>query len=419
MEFKENGILQFATSYVPADGPGAKIAPATYAEDKDHNIPAGPAISENVPHVQLNDHGELIIDGHTRSVVIDSIGSQVTRAENALWELREELSLPGIVLREGDTKLIENKIDEKYSDKSLISKEDLVDFFLSTVKIYNDESSSWNFPHRHIDGIIRLASSTPDGKTEIWNKDKDLKNRLIQASPRNMRELLKIAPNSAIYGYWLSTGAPINHKVPRSYSNDIIGYGASSVNYGATKISTLPTDSSLQYEMNAQGHLQESKKGDKASKLLLGSVPSYSTSHVTTENIVGKGSLLLGQLRAMLRQDRSLSPEEQDVAFQALAHLAVLGHLLKDSEWTLRSGCTLVPETMYWTEITPGNTKNSLDIPTVDEMIQHTKIAVNKAQDMGVLGSKEDIIPIYLSESLLNVSIPAFLKGLSNKEGSE
>ena len=419
MEFKENGILQFATSYVPAEGQGAKISPATYAEDKDHSIPAGPAISENVPHVQLNDHGEIIIDGHTRSVVIDSIGSQVTRTENALWELREELSLPGIVLREGDTKLIENKIDEKYSDKSLISKEDLIDFFLSTVKIYNDESSSWNFPHRHIDGIIRLASSTPDGKTEIWNKDKDLKNRLIQASPRNMRELLKIAPNSAIYGYWLSTGAPINHKVPRSYSNDIIGYGASSVNYGATKISTLPTDSSLQYKMNAQGHLQESKKGDKASKLLLGSVPSYSTSHVTTENIIGKGSLLLGQLRAMLRQDRSLSPEEQDVAFQALAHLAVLGHLLKDSEWTLRSGCTLVPETMYWTEITPGNTKNSLDIPTVEEMIQQTKIAVEKAQNMGVLGSKDDIIPVYLSESLLNVSVSAFLKGISNKEVAE
>ena len=419
MEFKENGILQFATSYVPAEGQGAKISPATYAEDKDHSIPAGPAISENVPHVQLNDYGEIIIDGHTRSVVIDSIGSQVTRTENALWELREELSLPGIVLREGDTKLIENKIDEKYSDKSLISKEDLIDFFLSTVKIYNDESSSWNFPHRHIDGIIRLASSTPDGKTEIWNKDKDLKNRLIQASPRNMRELLKIAPNSAIYGYWLSTGAPINHKVPRSYSNDIIGYGASSVNYGATKISTLPTDSSLQYKMNAQGHLQESKKGDKASKLLLGSVPSYSTSHVTTENIIGKGSLLLGQLRAMLRQDRSLSPEEQDVAFQALAHLAVLGHLLKDSEWTLRSGCTLVPETMYWTEITPGNTKNSLDIPTVEEMIQQTKIAVEKAQNMGVLGSKDDIIPVYLSESLLNVSVSAFLKGISNKEVAE
>lgn len=416
MEFKENGILHFATSYVPAEGPGARIAPATYAEDKDHNIPAGPAISENAPHSQLNDHGEIIIDGHTRSVVIDSVASQVTRTENALWALREELSLPGIVLREGDTKLIENKIDEKYSDKSLISKEDLVDFFLSTVKIYNDESSSWTFPHRHIDGIVRLASSTPDGKTEIWNKDKDIKNRLIQASPRNMRELLKIAPNSAIYGYWLSTGAPINHKVPGSYTNDIIGYGASSINYGTTKISTLPTDSSLTYEMNAQGHLQESKKGDKASKLLLGSVPSYSTSHVTTENIIGRGSLSLGQLRAKLRQDRSLSPEEQDVAFQALAHIAVLGHLLKDSEWTLRSGCTLIPETMYWTEITPGNTKNSLDIPTVEEMIQQTKIAVEKAQDMGVLGSKDDIIPIYLSESLLNVSISAFLKGINNKE---
>ena len=419
MEFQENGIIRFTTSYIPAEGQGAKIAPATYAEDKDHNIPAGPAISENVPHVKLGDQGNLIIDGLTRSVVIDSIGSQVTRAESALWGLREELSLPGIVLREGDKELIKNKIDEKYSETSAISKEDLTDFFLATVKTYNDESSSWNFPHRHIDGIIRLASSTPDGKTEIWNKDKDLKNRLIQASPRNMRELLKIAPNSAIYGYWLSTGAPINHKVPRSYSNDIIGYGASSVNYGATKISTLPTDSSLQYKMNAQGHLQESKKGDKASKLLLGSVPSYSTSHVTAENILGKGSLLLGQLRAMLRQDISLSQEEQEAAFQALVHLAVLGHVLKESEWTLRSGCTLIPDATYWTEIAPGNDEKRLDIPTVDEMIQHTKIAVNKAQDMGVLGSKEDIIPIYLSESLLNVSISAFLKGISNKEVAE
>ena len=52
-------------------------------------------------------------------------------------------------------------------------------------------------------------------------------------------------------------------------------------------------------------------------------------------------------------------------------------------------------------------------------MIQHTKIAVNKAQDMGVLGSKDDIIPVYLSESLLNISVSAFLKGISNKEVAE
>ena len=418
MKFEENGIIRFTTEYIPAEGPGAEIAPSTYAEDSDTNTPAGPAFSENVPHAKLTDNGDIIMDGRTTSVVLDSKGSQATRAENALWNLREELSLPGLVFREGDVSLIEKKIADVYKGDALIDTEDLVKHYLSQLKIYNDESSSWTFPHRHIDGNVQQASSTPDGKTKIWTGDEDLKNKLINASPRNMRNFLKIAPNAAIYGFWLSKGAPINHKISRSYSHDIIGYGVSPVHYGATKISNLPTDASARY-IEVDGHLQESdkNKGKKASELLLGSVPAHSSSHVAAETILGKGTLLLGQLRALLSQDKSLSEEEQRAAFQALAHLAVLGHLLKETEWTLRSGCTLIPTQTYWTELTPGNLHKNLDIPSIEDVLHDTRLAMQRAQDMGVMGSKDDIIPIYLSDSLLNVSVPSFIKRLT-KENS-
>lgn len=421
MQFKDNGIIRLTTSYTPAEGEGARIAPATYAGDKDEGREQGPAISENTATMKLDDNGNIIADGRSRSVVIDSIGSQATRSEQALWNCREELSLPGLVLQEGDKAVLEEAVRKKLdSSKAKIEEtvdfDDLVDFFLTTLNIYNDQSSSWTFPHRHVDGIVRFASSTPDGKTEVWTKDKALKKKLLQASPKDLKTLLEIAPNSAVYGYWLSTGAPINYKVSRSYSYDIIGYGASQINYGSTKIDTLPTDNDYKYKLE-NGALQEVEKdGEKPSKFLLGSVPSYSTAHITAESILGKGSILLGKLRAMVSQDPTLSAEQQEAAFQALAHIALLGHVLKEDTWNLRSGCTLIPERTYWTGIYPGKQEEQLEVLTVEDLKQETAQAIATAQNLGVMGNAESRIPLYLSDSLLAVSVAPFIDSLTKEK---
>lgn len=418
MQFKDNGIIRFTTSYTPAEGEGARIAPATYAGDETAGRAQGPAISDGTATMKLDDNGNIITDGRSRSVVIDSIGSQATRSEQALWNCREELSLPGLVLQEGDKALLEEVVRKKLdASKAKIEEtidfDDLVDFFLTTLNIYNDQSSSWIFPHRHVDGIVRFASSTPDGKTEVWTKDKELKKKLLQASPKDLKTLLEIAPNSAVYGYWLSTGAPINYKVSRSYSYDIIGYGASQINYGSTKIDTLPTNKDYNYKLE-NGKLQEvTKDGKKPSSFLLGSVPSYSTAHITAESILGKGSILLGQLRALVSQDLTLDTAQQEAAFQALAHIALLGHALKEDTWSLRSGCTLIPERTYWTGVYPGQQEEQLEILTVEDLKQETAQAIAKAQNLGVMGNAESRIPLYLSNSLLTVSVAPFIDSLT------
>lgn len=425
MQFKDNGIIRLTTAYTPAEGEGARIAPATYAgKEKTEREPGraqGPAISDGTATMKLDDNGNIITDGRSRSVVIDSIGSQATRSEQALWNCREELSLPGLVLQEGDKAILEEAVRKKIGDskaniEETIDFDNLVNFFLNTLNIYNDQSSSWTFPHRHVDGIVRFASSTPDGKTEVWTKNKELKKKLLQASPKDLKTLLEIAPNSAVYGYWLSTGAPINYKVSRSYSYDIIGYGASQINYGSTKIDTLPTASKKYYKIT-DGSLREygeKEKGAKeASSLLLGSVPSYSTAHITAESILGKGSILLGQLRALVSQDSTLDTAQQEAAFQALAHIALLGHALKEDTWSLRSGCTLIPERTYWTGVYPGQQEEQLEILTVEDLKQETAQAIAKAQNLGVMGNAESRIPLYLSNSLLTVSVAPFIDSLT------
>lgn len=421
MQFKDNGIIRLTTAYTPAEGEGARVAPATYAGEEKTGREQGPAISENTTTMKLDDNGNIIADGKSRSVVIDSVGSQATRSEQALWNCREELSLPGLVLQEGDKSLLEEAVRKKLdASKAKIEEtvdfDDLVDFFLTTLNIYNDQSSSWTFPHRHVDGIVRFASSTPDGKTEVWTKDKELKKKLLQASPKDLKTLLEIAPNSAVYGYWLSTGAPINYKVSRSYSYDIIGYGASQINYGATKLDTFPTNSEKRYEL-IDGSLREKDKASgKASSFLLGSVPSYSTAHITAESILGKGSILLGQLRALVSQDPTLDTAQQEAAFQALAHIALLGHVLKEDTWNLRSGCTLIPERTYWTGIYPGKQEEQLEVLTAEDVKQETAQAIATAQNLGVMGNAESRIPLYLSDSLLAVSVAPFIESLTKEK---
>ena len=413
MKLPENGILQLTTNYTPVQGSGARISPATYAGDSSKGILPGPAFSENIPHATLTEDGDIKTGQPTRAVIIDSIWSQSTRAENALWELRKELSLPGIVLREGDPSLIDKNVNLKKTDSSNI------EYFKQSMKLA-DESSSWNFPHRHVDGIVRWASLTPDGKTPVWNpagkEPTELQERIFKASPQNVNLLLNMSPNSIIYGYWLSTGAPINHKIPRSYSHEIVGYGVNKVSYGATKISQIPTSAQSKTTIIDYATGKEVEK--KPSEMLLGSVPAYSTANVTAETILGRGSILLGQLRSVLRQDKSMSKKEQELAFQALAHLALLGHLQQQQDWTLRSECTLIPDKMFWALKEPGKAFERIEIPSVQELLQDTIVAVSEAQSAGVFGTESDIVNIYSSKELIDVAVKGFIPETSNKDSN-
>lgn len=421
MRYTPQGVISFLTSYTPAGGEGARIAPATYAEDTKKGHPPGPAVSPSTPIRTLDDEGNIVLSNHAPSVVVDSQASQTTRAESALWDLRDELNLPGIVVREGDESVLFEALKKKMKGEDGFDIERMTDILRARLKVSDDQISSWTLPHRHVDGIVRLASVEEDGVKEVW-KSHDmtgLYGRIIDASPHSLENILHLSPNSLLHGFWLSSGAPIRHRVARHYSYDIHAYGASQVQYGATKLSEFPTSSNLQYKRNNEGVLRETTaKGKKPSELLLGSVPSYSNAHVTAESIIGSGSLLSGSLWANLGKDKRVSEEQREAAFDALMSLAMLGNALAAQEWDLRSGCTLIPEKVFVVETTPQS-KKVLEVPSVDELIDNAAIDITRAQSLGIFGSKEDREVVYLSKSLAEITTGAFVRELLKEDASE
>lgn len=414
MRYTPRGVIRFATSYIPAEGPGARISPATYAEDSAKGHPAGPAFSPSTPTRSLDDEGNIILGDDSMSVVIDSYQSQTTRSENALWDLRDELDLPGIVIREGEESIIKNEVERKLKAKKLdqeFSVDDVYEHYKQHLKLNDDYLSSWTVAHRHVDGNIRLASTDPEGKNEMW-KSADMNGvygRISRAYTGNIRELLTLSPNSALYGFWLSSGALTRHRESRNYHYEINAYDAHQVHHGATKISPLPTSSQIQYKRDTDGVFRETKKGIKPSEALLGSVPAFSTSTVTARSILGTGSLSSGSLWASLGKDNSVTREQREAAFDALMSLGMLGAALAADEWTLRAGCTLIPDKSFITEVSGPHKTKPLDPLDTDTLIDHAKEDISKAQKLGIFGSSKDREVLYFSPSLASISLDAFL----------
>lgn len=424
MRYTPRGIIQFATSYTPAEGPGARISPSTYAEDAKQGHPAGPAFSPSTPIRTLDEKGNVILGEDAMSVVIDSLQSQITRTENALWDLRDELDLSGIVIREGDENIIKNEVEKKLKAKKLdkdFSVEDIYNHYKENVNLHDDFLSSWTVSHRHVDGNIRLASIDPEGKKEMWkSKNMDgLYGRISRTSSSNMKELLTLSPNLALYGFWLSSGALTRHRESRNYGYEINAYDAHRVYYGATKLSHLPTSSQTQYKRDADGVFREAKKGIKPSEALLGSVPAFSTSTVTARNILGTGSLKAGKLWSTLGKDHHITREQREAAFDALMSLAMLGASLAADVWTLRSGCTLIPEESFVTEIAGAHKTRHLDTLDTEVLLDQAKEDIIKAQKVDIFGGAKDREVLYFSPSLASISLDAFLSEATKAESKE
>ena len=419
--FSPSGVIRISTNYVPAEGHGASISPATYAGDEKSGRPAGAAWTESTPMRTLDADGNIVLGASKPSVIIDSQASQTTRAENALWELRDELSLPGIVVSEPETDVLKDVFEAafiKAAKAGKISanydKEALMCDYLTRLNFKESSISSWTLPHRHIDGLIRIATTDSSGNTskEVWKEKGELYHRMISASPQQLKTLMTLSPNSLLYGFWLASGAPLLHKVARSYSYIISGYGANKVSLGSTKMSTLPTDASLRYVENKEGDLVEGNSGKRASEMLLGSVPSFSTKNVTAESILGSGAITSGALWANVNKDKGgTSMEQKEAAFDALMHLGILGSMATLRQWDLRSGTSLIPERTFFTEITPQGQK-SLDFGTFDEFKSETLGAIQRAQELEIFGTAEDREVVYAGKSLATVSASAFLSGL-------
>ena len=170
----------------PADGPGGKIFPPTYAVNAAHKY------AVETRHVHDRDTGEREV----QTVLLDSVASQANRAELALlegWEL-QELAFP--------VPYVDFATDDGEFD----------DIGRLTVL---------EAPHRLADAIFR--DSLLDGTLFRLS---DIGRAITDAQPRNATELYRYSPTALLFGQWDSTGPKggLGSKFQRAYVSEIVGH---------------------------------------------------------------------------------------------------------------------------------------------------------------------------------------------------
>lgn len=415
--------------YEPINGSGAPIAPVTYAASTSRTQPiaAGPAFNEETVTRTAGAEGfHQIVETKNgavigSSVIVDSVGSQARRGQNALWAQRDILNLPGICLNassDESQKLVEQVFNEQLKaitgkDKSLEERaRAYLPGFLDTYK--NGDPSSWTFPHGHADAWLRTSIDPETGKP-VWAGG-ELYETIISAGLTNVTPLMMLSPNSLLYGFWLSIGAPIAHKQARSISSEIIGYDAKRMWRSATKGSPYQTSNRSQLTVDqATGNMTlddglaakpDAKKSP--SHAGFGTIPtSWSNKTVTCADILGTSTVSFAGLRSAVAQDRSLSDEQRNAAVAALAALGIYGRALTASDGFLRSGCDLIDVSNVW-GIRRRGTRGAelIDMPNeASDLLPIVTETLDHARELKVFGSKED--RIYLTPSREGIALTA------------
>lgn len=414
--------IKATSDMVPAYGRGSRISPATYGD-------IGVALTENsiLKRIGASGRAEVVLDDAGRAVtgpvaIVDSTASSATRAENALWRLREELDLPGIVFTCQDEELIAEAV--KLALKKLAKNIDpanrpdtpeAVDELVAAVAYAIDPTkaavSSWTLPHRHVDGAVRhgLLAGTDD---RVWDGHGNLYHRLSTAGPRALRELMLLSPNSVLHGFWLSSGAPVAHKLPRSVTTDVVAYDAHRMKYGATQMAVWEAHANVLTDADGEVFIGKSQKGfKKPSELNISGVPSTAANMITAGDIIGTSTLSVGHLRRVFATSADMDDHQRDAATVALSALAILGRLLTLEDGFLRSNCDLVDESTVWESLGRGGAGDLLDLPTTSaEFMPVVADALDDARELGVFGSSADRACVEMSPRQRNLHVTSYVQ---------
>ncbi|MDE0319332.1 MAG: type I-U CRISPR-associated RAMP protein Csb1/Cas7u [Acidimicrobiaceae bacterium] len=180
--------LRSRTELQPAEGPGGKVFPPTYAVNASHKY------AVETRHVHDPESG----DREVQTVLLDSVASQANRAELALlegWELGE-LQFP--------VPFVDFATDNGEFD----------DIGRITVL---------EAPHRLADAIFR--DSMLEGSLFRLS---DLGRAITDAQPHNATALFRCSPTALLFGQWDSTGPKggLGSKFQRAYVSEIVGEDA-------------------------------------------------------------------------------------------------------------------------------------------------------------------------------------------------
>ncbi|MCY3961667.1 MAG: type I-U CRISPR-associated RAMP protein Csb1/Cas7u [bacterium] len=173
--------LRSRTELQPADGPGGKVFPPTYAVNAEHKYA-----------VETRQVG----DREVQTVLLDSVASQANRAELALLEGWEagDLAFP-VPFVDFSTE------DGEFDDIGRLTVLEA--------------------PHRLADAIFRdsLLEGTLFRLSEVGRA-------ITNAQPKNATALFQYAPTALLFGQWDSTGPKggLGSKFQRAFVSEIVGH---------------------------------------------------------------------------------------------------------------------------------------------------------------------------------------------------
>lgn len=375
--------LVIEVEYEPLSGPTTPVAPPTYAPKEK----GGPAQHSFTPEAFVPKPAE---DGWHNAlqrdqdytprlaprIVLNSVQAQAGRAELATWQQQERLGVqfPAIVV--DGRPAAEAAKDPQLADA------------------LHRSFSTWELAHRQNDAWIKFA--TTDGKRLVWQQDiagisdtadaSEVKSLIAMASAERADLLYRYFPNSAVYGFWISSGVAARHRLARAYSSEIVGFGAHRIMSGATKLD--PTGGALNttgVTVNADNSLTVKPTSSAKSRPSLagfGQIPGQPGARtVECELILEQASVSLQVLRGL----RYPTQEQALAATTVLTLLSLAGHALATEDSFFRSGCTLVPITEKWGWRHRGQrSPEALPVAPVPEIAEALRTAILEAERTGL-----------------------------------
>lgn len=360
--------LRSRTELQPADGPGGKVFPPTYAVNAEHKYA-----------VETRQVG----DREVQTVLLDSVASQANRAELALLEGWEtgELRFP-----------------VPYVDFSTEDGE-----FDDVGRLTVLEA-----PHRLADAIFR--DSLLDGTLFRLS---EMGRAITDAQPRNAAALFEYAPTALLFGQWDSTGPKggLGSKFQRAYVSEIVGHDVQIGRKVGSRLDPLQIekDSAVVYEHQdsdqrwtldeAEAAVEKGKPkvagaDGRPSEINHGNIaPSIdgAAGGVTISNAVQTTVISLAALRRLRFAGHSL--ETETAARTAVAALGVAAIVLQhEMDHDLRSRCLLIPQHPPRIELVgrDGSAPETVDIDR-DGASQILGQAAQASSDLGLAWKTAEI----------------------------
>ena len=402
----------------PAKGATAVICPPTYSGG-DKGVPHY-AVTEKalIPARSASGwhHDNTAVDGLPRlakRVVVNTVAASADSAETGLYRNQQRLGVtfPAIVLDAGI-------VDEDQLKQALGSAKRKAESATAEAQVrqaFRFRTSSWELAHRASDSWLMFAQA-PDGEGQVWATDGGVKEILLNIAHESGDNVYRHAPNVAPFGNWLSSGTARRHAIPRAYSCEIAGYGATEAVRGATKLDRTggSTKHGRKLAPSATG-LTLGTTGKEPAEFGFGQVPTNpATRGFQCELILRQASISLRALeRFSYADDASRAKARAAKAVYTL--LGIVGHLLAQEDGFLRSECDLITVEERWGWRQHGvREPQSIEVPTLDEAADALQRAIGAAAEAGlefadeiVLGPSEAQVGLIVDRVLEQVSLTA------------